>query len=77
MALVGESGAGKSTIAKAMLGDLAAQVRITGGTINFEGAKSRSRCRRSALRAMLGRDIALVPQDPMTALNPAAGSRRN
>jgi peptide/nickel transport system ATP-binding protein len=68
--VVGESGAGKSTIAKAILGIVPSQVRITGGTINFEGQNLLS-MPANALRAVLGRDIALVPQDPSTALNPS------
>ena len=68
--VVGESGAGKSTIAKAILGIISSQVRITGGTINFEGQNLLSMPAK-ALRAVLGRDIALVPQDPSTALNPS------
>ena len=68
--VVGESGAGKSTIAKAILGIIPSQVRITGGTINFEGQNLLSMPAK-ALRAVLGRDIALVPQDPSTELNPS------
>lgn len=70
MALVGESGAGKSTIAKAVLGILPAGIEVTGGNIMFEGtdllALSPAR-----LRDMLGVRIALIPQDPLTSLNPA------
>jgi peptide/nickel transport system ATP-binding protein len=68
--VVGESGAGKSTIAKAILGIIPSQVRITGGTIGFESQNLLS-LPAKALRAVLGRDIALVPQDPSTALNPS------
>jgi peptide/nickel transport system ATP-binding protein len=68
--LVGESGAGKSTIAKAILGIIPSQVRITGGQILFEG-RDLLALRSGELREILGRDIALVPQDPSTALNPA------
>ncbi len=68
--VVGESGAGKSTIAKAILGIIPSQVKITGGSINFEGENLLSMSAR-ALRSLLGRDIALVPQDPSTALNPS------
>jgi peptide/nickel transport system ATP-binding protein len=68
--LVGESGAGKSTIAKAILGIIPSQVRITGGRIDFEGGDLLTLPRRE-LRDILGRDIALIPQDPSTALNPA------
>jgi peptide/nickel transport system ATP-binding protein len=68
--LVGESGAGKSTIAKAILGIIPSQVKIAGGRIDFEGSDLLS-LSASGLRAILGRDIALIPQDPSTALNPA------
>ena len=68
--IVGESGAGKSTIAKAILGIVPSQVKVTGGTIDFEG-RNLLALRRAELRDVLGRDIALIPQDPSTALNPA------
>jgi peptide/nickel transport system ATP-binding protein len=45
-------------------------MRITGGLIEFEGVDLLS-LPANGLRALLGRDIALVPQDPSTALNPA------
>ena len=69
LGLVGESGAGKSTIAKALLGVLPRTVRITQGEILFEGRNLRTLDKRE-LRAIFGDAIALVPQDPMTALNP-------
>jgi peptide/nickel transport system ATP-binding protein len=68
--LVGESGAGKSTIAKAILGIVPSQVKITGGRIVFEG-RDLLALSANELRAILGRDITLVPQDPSTALNPS------
>ncbi len=68
--LVGESGAGKSSIAKAILGIIPSQIKVTRGRIEFEGADLLSLSSK-ALRAVLGRDIALVAQDPLTALNPA------
>ena len=68
--LVGESGAGKSTIAKAILGIIPSQVKVTDGRIGFEGRDLLALSPKD-LRAVLGRDIALVPQDPSTALNPS------
>jgi peptide/nickel transport system ATP-binding protein len=68
--IVGESGAGKSTIAKAILGIIPGQVRVTEGRIDFEG-RNLVALRAAELREILGRDIALIPQDPSTALNPA------
>jgi peptide/nickel transport system ATP-binding protein len=69
LGLVGESGAGKSTIAKAVLGILPAGVRVVAGRIAFEGRDLLTLDRR-ALRAILGSEITLIPQDPLTALNP-------
>ncbi len=68
--LVGESGAGKTTIAKAILGIIPSQVKVTDGRIGFEGRDLLALSPKD-LRAVLGRDIALVPQDPSTALNPS------
>jgi peptide/nickel transport system ATP-binding protein len=67
--LVGESGAGKSTIGKAVLGILPQGVRVTGGEILFQG-RDLLTTPRAELRRLIGERVALVPQDPMTALNP-------
>jgi peptide/nickel transport system ATP-binding protein len=67
--LVGESGAGKSTIAKALLGILPRTVRVTAGSIRFEG-KDLLKLPAPALREIMGSEISLIPQDPQTALNP-------
>ena len=67
--LVGESGAGKSTIAKALLGILTRTVRVTGGSVSFEG-RNLLRLPAAELRQIMGSEISLIPQDPQTALNP-------
>lgn len=67
--LVGESGAGKSTIAKALLGILPRTVRVTGGSICFEGRDLLTMPPRQ-LSDIMGSEISLIPQDPQTALNP-------
>jgi len=67
--LVGESGAGKSTIAKALLGILPRSVRITDGSILFESRDLLTLSARE-LRGIMGSEISLIPQDPQTALNP-------
>jgi peptide/nickel transport system ATP-binding protein len=70
MGLIGESGAGKSTLAKAILGILPAGVAVTQGHILFEG-RDLAGLSEKDLRRFWGDEIALIPQDPMTALNPA------
>jgi len=68
--LVGMSGAGKSLITKAILGILPAGIELTGGSIRFAGNELIG-CPEARYRQLLGREIALIPQDPLTALNPS------
>ncbi|MGP1397893.1 MAG: ABC transporter ATP-binding protein [Inquilinaceae bacterium] len=68
--LVGESGAGKSMVGRAVLGLLPASARVTAGRIRFDGQDLIGLPDRRR-RRLLGRSLALIPQDPMTALNPA------
>jgi peptide/nickel transport system ATP-binding protein len=67
--LVGESGAGKSMLGRAVLGLLPANATITSGSIAFEG-RDLLGLGDAERRKLLGRRIALIPQDPMTSLNP-------
>jgi len=67
--LVGESGAGKSMLGRAVLGLLPVNAAVTSGHIAFEGRDLLS-MREAERRSLLGRRIALIPQDPMTSLNP-------
>ncbi|TAK11301.1 MAG: ABC transporter ATP-binding protein [Anaerolineae bacterium] len=68
--LVGESGSGKSTLALAVMQYLPAEGAVTGGAITFDGRDLLAHSR-ADLRHLWGRELALVPQDPFTALNPA------
>ncbi len=68
--LVGESGAGKSMIGKALLGILPGPIRIVDGSIRFLGRELIGMSDRN-YRRILGRDIALIPQDPLSSLNPS------
>ncbi len=67
--VVGESGAGKSMLGKAILGVLPRDVTVTGGAIRLNGTDLLALHPR-ARRAFLKRDMALIPQDPLSALNP-------
>nr|MCW2727115.1 transporter ATP-binding protein [Aeromicrobium sp.] len=69
IAIVGESGSGKSTLAHAVIGLLPGNGQITGGAIKFEGTDI-SHANRSQIMALRGSSIGLVPQDPMSNLNP-------
>jgi peptide/nickel transport system ATP-binding protein len=68
LAIVGESGSGKSSSSMALLGLLPPNGRVN-GTIEFDG-RDISRIPASQLRRLRGQDIAVIFQEPMTALNP-------
>ena len=69
-AIIGESGSGKSVSCYAMLGLVPSPPgRIDGGTAHFQGQDLLS-LSEAELRAIRGRDIAMIFQDPMTCLNP-------
>ena len=69
VAIVGESGSGKSTTAAAVNGLLPENAVIAGGSILFDGRDIRTLTERQ-LVAVRGAGIGLVPQDPMSNLNP-------
>jgi peptide/nickel transport system ATP-binding protein len=67
--LVGESGCGKTTLAYALLGDLGKNAR-TRGAVQLEG-RDLLTMSEAELMAVRGRKLAMVPQNPGEALNPA------
>ena len=69
LCVVGESGSGKSMSAYALTGLLPRALRITGGSITFEGRDLLTLDERG-WRSLRGRSIAMIFQEPMTALNP-------
>jgi len=68
-ALVGESGSGKTMTCRAILKLLHPPAHITGGAVRFQG-RDLLRLSERELETVRGRGIAMVFQDPMTALNP-------
>ncbi|MGO3904765.1 MAG: dipeptide ABC transporter ATP-binding protein [Microbacterium gubbeenense] len=69
VAIVGESGSGKSTVAQAIMNLLAPNAEVTGGEISFDGQSLRG-LSEARWRAIRGRVLGLVPQDPSLSLNP-------
>jgi len=69
LGLVGESGAGKTMVGRTMSRLLPANFRVAGGRLKFEGEDLLALPPRRH-RALLGRRIAFIPQEPMTSLNP-------
>lgn len=69
VALVGESGSGKSTTAHALIGLLPEGGRVDGGAISL-GDVDISGWSEKRLRAVRGRQVGLVPQDPVSSLDP-------
>lgn len=67
--LIGESGAGKSTIGNAIMGLLSHPGRVSGGRIELEG-ENLIEMSDSAMARLRGRRLGMIFQDPMTSLNP-------
>lgn len=69
VAIVGESGSGKSTTALAAIGLLPGNGQISGGQIIFDG-EDITRASAKRIVELRGNSIGMVPQDPMSNLNP-------
>lgn len=66
--MIGESGSGKSTTAMGVLGLLPKDLAVLSGTVLIDGVDITASPR--AIEKVRGRTVALIPQDPMTALSP-------
>ncbi|MDN5899607.1 MAG: ABC transporter ATP-binding protein [Brachybacterium sp.] len=69
VAIVGESGSGKTTTAMSVAGLLASNGRVSGGSIVFQD-EDVSKASGKRIRQLRGDEIGMVPQDPMSNLNP-------
>lgn len=69
VALVGESGCGKSITSLSIMGLISKKVGTIEGDIRFKG-KGLNRLAEREMRAIRGRDISMIFQEPMTSLNP-------
>lgn len=70
LGIVGESGCGKSLTSLAIMGLLeGSQVRLTGGSIRFDG-RELTTLSANQRRAIMGDQMAMIFQEPMTSLNP-------
>ena len=70
LAIVGESGCGKSVTALSIMGLVASPGRIAGGSIRFEGRELVGMGKRE-LQDLRGNGMAMIFQEPMSSLNPA------
>ena len=70
VAVVGESGCGKSVTASTLMGNLKKKTSIVEGEILFEG-KDLLKLTPEEMRKIRGKDISMIFQEPMTSLNPA------
>ena len=69
LSLVGESGCGKTMTAMSILGLIPKTARITSGEILYSGENLLNKSQKQ-MQNIRGSKIALIPQDPMTSLNP-------
>ncbi len=69
LAIVGESGSGKSLSSLALMGLLAKDLKVTSGSVTFDGVDLLT-LSAEEMRRRRGRDLSMVFQEPMTSLNP-------
>ena len=70
LGIVGESGSGKSVAMMAVMGLLAGQGQVSADRLRFDGKDLQTISDRQR-RKLLGKDMAMIFQDPMTSLNPS------
>lgn len=73
--IVGETGSGKSMTLRAIMRLLPPRARVTSGSIELNGRSLRE-CSREQLRRACGREMCMIPQQPLAALNPILSIER-
>ena len=76
MGLVGESGCGKTTLSRTILGALPANATVQGGALIFDGHDLLTLGPAALVDHVRGRAITFVPQDPIQLVQPAVHHRR-
>jgi len=69
LGIVGESGSGKTVLSRSIMGLLPPKASIRQGSVRFEGREI-FHLKRSQMRNIWGKEMAMIFQDPMTSLNP-------
>src|SRR5699024_9530679 len=69
LAIVGESGSGKSVTTKSLMGLLANNAKVVGGSIMYHDEDILKKSEKQ-MQDIRGKDIAMIFQDPMTSLDP-------
>lgn len=69
LAIVGESGSGKSVTTKSLMGLLANNAEVVGGSIMYHDQDILKKSEKE-MQSIRGKDIAMIFQDPMTSLDP-------
>ena len=70
LAIVGKSGSGKSVAMLAVMGLLPRTATVTADSMTFDGHRPADHDARSERRKIIGKDIAMIFQEPMASLNP-------
>lgn len=69
VALVGESGSGKSVTCMSVMGLLAQNLRVTSGSVMWNGQNIAEQ-KKDSIRQLRGREMSMVYQEPLSSLNP-------
>lgn len=69
LAIVGESGCGKSVTCRSVMGLLARNASVEKGEILYQGEDLLKKSKKE-MRSYMGKEIAMIFQDPMTSLDP-------